>query len=494
MIPKPVSVTSDPDAAFSLDARTRIVVAGKSDAGNAAGADGVAQQLAAMLRPATGFSLDVASGDADASDAIVLSLDAANPDLDTEGYQLTVTPSQIEIQAHDPAGLFHGVQTLRQLLPAAIEGKQRAGGPWTVPGGRILDYPRYAWRGAMLDVARHFLDVETVERYIDDIARYKINTLHLHLSDDQGWRIQIDSWPKLTEVGGKTHVSGGSGGYFTKDDYRRIVQYAAQRFITIVPEIDTPGHTNAALNAYPELTCDGVAPAPYTGTNVGFSSLCIGKPVIKKFLNDVVGELAAMTPGPYIHLGGDEAHSTDDADYIAYIDMAQQVVRAHGKQMVGWAEIYKASLQPGTLSQYWDIHDKGATLKGSVADGVKIIASPADRAYLDQKYDASTKLGTSWAGPVSVRQSYQWDPAEMGAPAASIIGVEAPLWTETIVNLSGAEFMAFPRLAGIAEIGWSPKDGRTWDDYAERLAAQGPRWKAAGINFYASPQVPWPKN
>ena len=212
---------------------------------------------------------------------------------------------------------------------------------------RIDDRPRFRWRGAHLDVSRHFFSVAEVKRYIDLISQYKVNVLHLHLSDDQGWRIAIDSWPRLTSVGGSTEVGGGPGGYYTKRDYRELVRYAAARYITVVPEIDTPGHTNAALASYAELNCDGIAPPLYTGIDVGFSSLCVDKEITYEFLDDVIRELAALTPGPYLHMGGDEAHSTEDADYVRFIERVQPIVAAHGKRLMGWEEIAQAPLLPG---------------------------------------------------------------------------------------------------------------------------------------------------
>src|SRR6185295_5797180 len=199
-----------------------------------------------------------------------------------------------------------------------------------IPGGHVTDRPRFAYRGAMLDVARHFFSVAQVERYIDQLAMYKINTFHLHLADDQGWRIMIHSWPRLATYGGSTAVDGDPGGYYTQEQYRDIVEYARQRFITVIPEIDMPGHVNAALASYAELNCDGIAPPLYTGTDVGFSSLCVSKPITYRFIDDVIRELAALPPGRYLHIGGDEAQATSHADYVTFMNRAQQIVADHG--------------------------------------------------------------------------------------------------------------------------------------------------------------------
>ncbi|MEC3994326.1 beta-N-acetylhexosaminidase [Actinacidiphila sp. DG2A-62] len=504
VIPVPAAVQAG-GGAFRITSGTRIEVDGGADAPDAGSpeAHAVADYAAALLRPATGYPLPVeqsrtadGEGGRDADPAgIVLALDSADPGLGDEGYRLRTTAQAVTVTARTPAGLFHGVQTLRQLLPAAVESHDAVSGvAWTVPDADIRDVPRYAYRGAMLDSARHFLTVAQVERAIDQYALYKINTLHLHLTDDQGWRIAIDSWPRLASYGGSTQVGGGSGGYYTQADYREIVRYAASRFLTVVPEIDGPGHSNAALASYAELNCDGKAPALYTGTAVGFSSFCAPKEVTYTFLDDVVREIAALTPGPYVHIGGDEAQSTSAADYATYTDRAQQIVAAHGKTAVGWHQIDSAHPAPGALAQYWGTAGNEADVAKAAQAGTGLIMSPANRSYLDMQYDASTPVGKHWAGYVDVRTSYDWDPATFvqGVPAGAVRGVEAALWTETLQANKDMDYMTFPRLPGIAEIGWSPQATHDWDAYRVRLAAQGPRWAAMGIDYYRSPQVDWP--
>ena len=489
LIPLPVLASTDESESFTLTAATKIVAAPGADV------RAVADDLAALLRPATAFPLPVSTADTATSpnNSIVLRLAANNSVLGNEGYDLTILRSGVLISANAAAGLFHGVETLRQLLPASIEAKQPSAGPWRVIGGRVVDYPRFAYRGAMLDVTRHFFPVSDVERYIDELALYKVNMLHLHLSDDQGWRIAIDAWPNLAAHGGSSEVgSRTGGGYYTKTDYSTIVRYAQAHFITVVPEIDTPGHTNAALSSYPELNCDGVAPQVYIGEQVGFSSLCVDKPVTYKFLDDVVAELAALTPGPYIHLGGDEAQSTPSSDYVTFVQKAAQIVAAHGKQLMGWAEISSAKLDPSAVAEYWNFNDHGTSEQAAAAQGVKVVAAPANHAYLDQKYNDQTTLGLNWAGYISVEDAYAWDPLDGGRVSeADLLGVEAPLWSETLHTMSDIEYMAWPRMAGIAEIGWTPQNERAWSTYSTRLAAQAPRWTEMGVNFYRSPQVAW---
>jgi hexosaminidase len=299
--------------------------------------------------------------------------------------------------------------------------------------------------------------------------------------------------PRLTTLGGTTEVGGGQGGYYTKAEYQQLVQYAASRYMLVVPEIDMPGHTNAALASYPELNYDGVVRAPYTGTAVGFSSLCVPKAPTGAFVDDVIREVVAMTPGPYLHIGGDEARATSRVDYIAFMDRAQQVVAGYGKTAIGWHQITAAHLAPGGIAQYWGTKGDEEPVAAAARSGTRLIMSPANHAYLDMKYDEATPIGKTWAGYTEVRQSYDWDPASVvhGAPAASVMGVEAPLWSETVNESSDIEYLAFPRLPAIAEVGWSPAASHGWTSFQQRLAAQGPRWTALGIGYYPSPQVPW---
>ncbi len=482
----PLPVEHRPAAGiFHLTAATRIEVDPAVPETLAAGAF-----LADLLAPACGFRLPVKAKVPSAGPGCIqLDLRPALTGLGTEGYRLAVSPSRIELEAPAAAGLFYGIQTLRQLLPPAVESAAARPGPWIIPAGTIIDYPRFPWRGAMLDVARHFFVVDDVRRFIDLMAAYKLNRLHLHLTDDQGWRLMIERWPDLAAVGGRSAVGGDRGGWYTRADYGAIVAHAAARGITIVPEIDLPGHTNAALSAYPELNPDGVAPPPYTGTEVGFSTLTLDRESTQRFLDEVLGEVAAMTPGPYLHIGGDEAHQTSPTAYAAFIERVQAIVSQHGKTMVGWEEIGRARLAPGAIVQHWHSAD---ALRGA-AQGAGVILSPASRIYLDMKYGPETPLGLDWAGAVNVEAAYDWEPARWldGLDEAAILGVEAPLWTETLRRRPELEWMAFPRLAGVAEIGWSPAAARSWPSYRPRLAAQGPRWEQMGVNFYRSPEIDW---
>jgi hexosaminidase len=288
-------------------------------------------------------------------------------------------------------------------------------------------------------------------------------------------------------------VDGGPGGYYTRDDYRDIVSYAQARFMTVVPEIDVPGHTNAALVAYPELAYPTVTPQAYTGTWVGFSALCPRRETTSTFLTDVLGEIAAMTPGPYLHIGGDEALTMSNRDYAAVVTQAQEIVAEHGKTPVGWHELAGAPLSSTTVLQFWGTTPWAPEVVAAAKAGTRLIMSPADRTYLDQRYAWRGRLGRTWAGPVSVERAYDWDPADYlpGVPESVVLGVEAPLWTESVSTVDEIEYLTFPRLAAIAEIGWSPRSTHDWSAFRERLGAQAPRWEALGVNFARVPGVPW---
>ncbi|WP_405430196.1 beta-N-acetylhexosaminidase [Micromonospora sp. NBC_00617] len=500
VVPAPEQVEADPTASFVLTADTAIQVTADP------GARAVADHLAELLRPATGFLLPVADTRAVGPTGTLTLTLAATPagpapaiersttDLGAEGYRLDVAGAGVRLVAGTPTGLFYGVQTLRQLLPAAVESSTPVTTRWALPGGTILDRPRFPYRGAMLDVARHFFAVEDVLRVIDHLARYKLNHLHLHLTDDQGWRIAVDSWPKLATVGGASEVGGGPGGHYTKADYRRIVSHAASRHVTLVPEIDLPGHTNAALVAYPQLAPDKLAPPPYTGTEVGFSYVDPADEQTYDFIADVLGEVAALTPGPWLHIGGDEAFKVKGAVYTDFVERAQRIVADTGKAVVGWHQLAPAAHLDGRVLQWWGTDAEDPTTADAVRRGARLILSPGNHAYLDMKYAENTPIGHDWAGLIDVRRAYDWDPGTHVAdvPSTAVLGVEAPLWTESVTSLTDIEFMLFPRLPAIAELGWSPRAAHDWAGFRERLAGHGPRWSTAGITFHRAPEIPWP--
>ncbi|HPB13698.1 MAG TPA: beta-N-acetylhexosaminidase [Bacteroidales bacterium] len=482
IIPKPVSVTATGEA-FSLNSKTAIFVDAGSDEILRTG-----QYLADKLNATTGLAISVNEAQAEpGKGSIFLTLSGADQSLGEEGYTLDITRQKVKLTAVNPAGLFRGIQTIRQI---ALKDTLSAKGLFMIPTGTISDKPEYSYRSMMLDVSRHFFGVEDVKQVIEYLAFYKINTFHMHLSDDQGWRIEIKSWPNLTIHGGSTQVGGGKGGFYTQEQYSDIVKFAADRYITIVPEIDMPGHTNAALSSYPELNCDGKAPDLYTGTTVGFSSLCTRKEITYQFIDDVVREICALTPGPFFHIGGDESHSTKVDDYIYFVNRVQDIVAKYGKRVVGWDEIALSTLKPNSVAQCWANEENA---KKAIAQGAKVLMAPAKKTYIDMKYDSTTHIGLHWAAFIEVDDNYNWDPASYipGVTKDNIIGIEAPLWAETISTLEDIEYLTFPRLPGVAEIGWTPVSLRNWDEYKFRLADHARFFEEMGINYYKSPRVPW---
>ena len=398
------------------------------------------------------------------SGPLVLSLGLKHPS--PEAYRLSINRREIRIQGASPAGVFRGIQTLRQILAASNSAPQQ---PIKVlPLGVIEDWPSVSYRGTMLDVARHFFTVDEVKRYIDQMAQYKINTLHLHLSDDQGWRIEIKAYPRLTGIGAATEVGGGSGGFYTQEDFLELQAYAAQRFIQIIPEIDMPGHTNAAIVAYPELNGNGKTVSPYTGTAVGFSTFDARNEAVYTFVDQVVKELSSLSTSPYFHLGGDESHVTSKEDYLYFVERVGQIIRTHQKTPIGWDEVAQTDLGPGSVAQFW-ASEKNAL--AAVDKKMKVLMSPAKKAYLDMQYDSLSPYGLHWAGYISVQDAYNWDPLSYvpGLDADQILGIEAPLWSETISDSSGLEYLAFPRLICVAELGWTPQSLRSWEDFNRRL-------------------------
>ncbi len=492
VIPAPSRIELHRRQTFTIVDSTPVFIASDADED----VERIGRRLATMLGPGAPRSpRRIAARAETPRNGIRLVLDPENEDTGAEGYALDIRTDGVRVVAREAAGLFYGVQTLRQLLPVSVEHRAALSRKLTLPVGEVRDTPRYSWRGAMLDVARHFLPPDDVKRYLDVMALYKLNVLHLHLADDQGWRIEIMSRPNLARHGGSTQVGGGPGGYYTQAQYSDLVEYAQARSIMIVPEIDMPGHTNAAIASYPELACDGVAPPLYTGIRVGFSALCPSKESTYAFVEDVVRELAELTPGPYLHLGGDEVEKLTRDEYLRFVERVERIVRAQGKNMIGWGEIAPANLDPGTVVQHWrsDARASRDSAHLHAERGGSIIMSPGNRTYLDMKYDSSTVLGLRWAGMISVQHAYAWEPSTFlpRVPARSVLGVEAPLWAETLEKRSDYEFLAFPRLIAIAELGWSRPNVRGWDGFRLRLAEHGPRLQAMGVNFYRSPEIPW---
>jgi hexosaminidase len=487
LIPRP-KLMQQQDGLFELNQNTKIIYTKNIDK-----VKDVAEFLAYKLRPATGYAVSVLDNSSDKhGNNIHLELNQ-DQHLAKEGYELTITESNIHLSAYQPEGLFRGIQTIRQLLPASMESNAKKIGPWFIATGKISDEPRFSYRGYMLDVSRHFFTVDEVKKLIDHMALYKMNAFHLHLTDDQGWRIEIPNWPKLTTVGSRSQVNQTDckNCFYTLKEFEDIVAYADERFIQLIPEIDSPGHIRAAQASYPnELYCDGDEPNwPYTGKEVKISSLCFSNPKIYEFFEDVVAEIAPRINSPYIHIGGDETPDwVAHKDYSTFLINAKRILSKYNKTLIGWtSDIGSVSLGSDVVGQHWE----SEKLTQSMADqGAKIIVSPADKIYLDIKYNKDTKLGYDWAGHNSIEDAYTWDPAEI-VNEKHILGIEAPLWAETLNNINDAEYLTFPRLLGVAELGWSQQEHRQWPEYKSRLATHGDRLKAMGINFFASPHVSW---
>ncbi|MEM8565084.1 MAG: family 20 glycosylhydrolase [Bacteroidota bacterium] len=450
----------------------------------------VAEFLADKIHSKTGLTLPVNEND-DSSITSIIYVNESETDYlnGPEAYELIIKSDSLILNTNSSEGAFRGIQTIRQLIPTISNDTLAENPIWVIPTGKIIDRPRFEYRGNMLDVARHFFDVEDLKKYIDVLSYYKLNHLHLHLSDDQGWRIEIKSWPKLTEIGGSTEVGGESGGFYTQEEFLEIIEYAASRFITIIPEIDMPGHTNAASASYPFLNGNGKTPELYEGMKVGFSTLNTRKDTVYTFIDDVVREISALIPGPYFHIGGDESHVTKKEDYIYFVDRVEKIVQKHGKQMIGWDEISNTNIDNTSIVQFWASMENAKT---AASKNMKIVLSPAQKAYLDMKYDSAAIFGLNWAGYIPTDTAYIWDPKSY-LPEEHILGIEAPLWSETISTISELEYLAFPRVIGYAELGWSNQENREWQDYKMRLAHQSYFLDRMNINYYRSPLIDWPK-
>ena len=369
----------------------------------------------------------------------------------------------------------------------------REDGVAVVPCVVVEDAPRFAWRGLSVDVARHFFGPQVLRVLVDAMARLKLTVLHLHLSDDQGWRLEIPSRPLLTQRSGSTAVDGDPGGWYSVADYAELTDYALERGVVLVPEIDLPGHVNAALHAYGELTPSGLPEPEFTGIDVGFSKLDASLASTEPFLRDVLADVAAMTPGPYLHIGGDEVLTMEAEEHRALVGLAAAQVLAAGKTVVGWQEVAGAELGAGAVVQLWDEREDPARVVAAVERGAGLLLSPATRVYLDMKYEPSTPLGLDWAGTVELRDAYSWDPLAVvpQVPADRVVGIEAAVWTETLRTADDLFSMLLPRLAAVAEVAWSDPGLTDWDGFAARVPALARRWSAAGLAWHRAADVEW---
>lgn len=499
IIPKPLEYDADADGGtFSLEADSEIYVSGDPEVTE------IAEYLQEEFGKSTGYELPVSEGSDTSAGDILLAADG-DESLGEEGYTVTVGENGVKVSAYTPHGIFNGVQTLRQLFPADIESTDVvADVEWTASYCEIYDKPEYSYRGAMIDSARHFHSVESVKRQIDHMAKYKINKLHLRLADDQGWRLEIkgetetgESYDKLRTIGASTSCStnGYRPGQYTQEEFRELAEYAADHYVEIIPEFDMPGHSWAALVSleYLNSTEDGKPHSgnydntkPYDGWDVGFSTLECRNENTYKFIEDVISQVAPLYPSEYIHIGGDEAHSTSAEDYTYFMNRVTEIAQKYGKTPIGWQNydtVVESTVEDkdNTVTQYW-LTD-GAKYK----EGVKYMVSPANYAYMDMIYDSSCPYGLQWAGPNPIDDAYNWDPTNYlpeGGTKDQIIGIEAPLFGETIATDEAMDYMMYPRLMGHAEIGWTPKENRDWNEYKTRMIAHGERLRNQGIGFF----------
>jgi len=508
VIPRPQTLTQQPGQ-FELNADTQISVSPSNDRMRL-----TACNLSEFLSKATDLKLSVTDKPV-SSNVIALHLDPAVSD-NPEAYTLTVSAEQVNLKAADPAGLFYAVQTLLQLLPAAVEfDVPLEGVKWTVPCVEIQDSPRYAWRGLMLDESRHFFGKEAVKKLLDRMALYKLNRFHWHLTDEPGWRIEIKKYPKLTAVGGKGTWDNPEAPvqYYTQQDIREIVAYAACRHIIIIPEIDMPGHATAANRAYPEFSGGGSDKHPDFTFNPG-------KDETYCYLNDILREVADLFPGPWLHYGGDEVSYgnqqwnnnpdiqkmmtqqglTDIQQMEHYFNcrMSDSIERL-GKTTVGWDEIVDAAVPAGQSMIMWWRHNKLEQLSKALEKGYDVVLCPRIPCYFDFVQYDSHKWGRRWKGFCSVESVYQgpvlpekYSPEQV----RHILGIQANVWTERIQNVKRLEFMIYPRLAALSEAAWTLPDRKDLADFRKRLPALMRRHEILGdyyFNCFDPAQTPEPK-
>lgn len=511
VIPQPVQMEVG-RGIFDLDADTRIVLTNPTNE-----VQQLTESWARPIRATSGFNLQLVDTPSDApSNTITLRLsrDASHP---AEGYRLNVTSDVVTVEAKTPAGLFYGLQTLTQLL----SGGHSSG--WSVPVVQIVDAPRFAYRGMHLDVGRHFFPVAFVKKYIDLLAMYKMNKFHWHLTDDQGWRIEIKKYPKLTEIGAyrketvvgknferfdRPYVGDGQphGGFYTQDEVREVVAYARARYIDVIPEIEMPGHATAALAAYPELACtDGPFNVPTTWGI--FEDVFCPKEETFQFLEDVLTEVIAVFPSQYIHIGGDEVlkvrwkeselaqevitrEGLADEDELQsyFIKRIESFLQAQGRRLIGWDEILEGGLAPDATVMSWRGMEGGIE---AARQGHDVIMTPTSHTYFDYYQGDPVQEPLAIRGLTPLEKVYGFEPVPetlSAEDAAHILGAQGNVWTEYMATTDHVEYMVFPRMLALAEVVWSPQELRNWEDFVQRLPAQLQHLDTLGVN-YRQPEV-----
>lgn len=474
-----------------------------------------AEYLANLISPPTGvkYAVRTAAKKGSKANVIRFKFKAGKNNLGDEGYSLMITKRLVEITANTPAGAFYAVQTLRQLLPPQIESRAAVKAAWEIPCAVIEDSPRFQWRGLMLDTARHFFPKDFILRQIDLMAMFKMNRLHLHLTDDQGWRIEIKRYPELTKIGawrekskredifnnpaGKAH-----GGFYTQDDIREIVAYAQSRFITIVPEIEMPGHAQAALAARNELSCTGAPLKVLTHWGVNKEIYCAGNEETFVFLRNVLSEVAELFPGQYIHVGGDEAVKDrwkecpkcqtrikaeglkDEAELQSwFIKRIESFLDSKGKKLIGWDEILEGGLPPRASVMSWR-GTQGGIL--AAVQGHDVVMSPTSNCYFDYPQSDKKEPNSIGAAPLPMCKVYDYEPVPgnlTAAQAKHILGAQGNLWTEHVETTEHAEYMTWPRAAAMAEVGWTRKELKDWAGFQTRMNVIYPHWDVMGLNY-----------
>jgi hexosaminidase len=503
IVPQPVTMRLG-SGAFLLTPTSTISV--RSDT------EQLGETLREYLAPATGYRLPLTGRSG--SGSIRLHIDRRIKGLGPEGYRLEVKPDFVEVAAPTEAGVFYGIQTLRQLFPASIYRKAPvANEVWAAPCVSIEDQPRFSWRGAHLDVGRHFMPKEFVLKFIDLLAMHKLNVLHWHLTDDQGWRIEIKKYPKLTQIGSyrkdtmltyspPTYEGKPHSGFYTQDDVREVVAYAAKRFVTVVPEIEMPGHSSAAISAYPQLGNTGRQRDVPTSWGV-INDVFNAEDSTILFLQDVLTEVMALFPSRYIHVGGDEVPKTqwhaspaaqakiaalglkDEHELQSwFIHQMDAFLSAHGRRLIGWDEILEGGLAPGAAVMSWRGEDGGIA---AARAGHDVVMAPSGWTYLDH-YQSKDKEHEPHAigGYLPLERVYSYEPipsALTAQEATHVLGSQGQLWTEYIGSPKAVEYMAFPRLSALSEVVWSPKEARNFLDFKTRLSSDLDRLKVLDVNF-----------
>ena len=476
------------------------------------------------------YKVKVVPGKKPLAKAIHLYL-VSDKSIPADGYRLKITATGVSLSANSPSGIFFGVQTLLQLFPKEIVNKDghTSVKQWSLPLVSIEDHPRFGWRGLMLDVTRHFFTVAQVKDYIDQMVKYKFNMLHLHLTDDQGWRIEIKSLPKLTEVGAWRVERTGTfgtfpkpqpgekptyGGFYTHEDIKELVKYAADRFVNILPEIDVPGHSLAALASYPDLSCTPgeyyVSPGDrfmvWPGGGQHFyglidNTLCPANEKVYEFLDKVFTEVAQLFPFQYIHMGGDETarnfwekdeqikalmkkENLKNLDEVQsyFVKRVEKIINSKGKKMIGWDEILQGGLAPNAAVMSWRGMSGGIEAAKS---GHEVVMSPTDFVYIDyMQGDASIEPPVY--STLRLKKTYSFEPLPEGVNEKLIRGGQANLWTEQVYNMRHAQYMTWPRALAVAEVLWSPKEKRNWNGFVPRVEKQFERMDAAQVKYAPS--------